>query len=264
MSGGWATPGQEPPHQAPASLPPALPVVGQYPPAPRNPSRRVRGAVIFIALVVVVVAAGVAAIVISSESDDDGGGDGRAVAPVGPGGTVPTPVEFVDPDGRFSLSMPDSWVGMSTRGDVRGLGAATFPDDGERAAQLEQMLSAVPRQIVFVGIDPDTLGTPFVTNTNVVAVPTTSFSDSLDDLEEAAPAEVERTAGASQVGEPTRVALPAGEAVRIEYEAAPLGFVQYYVLEGDTLWTLTMNTDDLDAHDRVFNAIAGTFALGEG
>ena len=63
---------------------------------------------------------------------------------------------------------------------------------------------------------------------------------------------------------PRRVALPAGEAVRIEYESAPLGFVQYYVLEGDTLWTLTMNTDDPDADERVFSAIAATFTLGEG
>ena len=103
-----------------------------------------------------------------------------------------------------SSAMPDSWVGVSTRGDVRGLGAATFPDDGERAGQLEQILSGVPRQIVFLGIDPETLGTPFVTNTNVVAVPTTAVSDSLDDLEEAAPVEVEQTTGASQVGEPGR------------------------------------------------------------
>ena len=69
-------------------------------------------------------------------------------------------------------------------------------------------------------MDPDGLGTPFVTNVNVVSVPKVDIVDDLGDLETAAPAEVELGTDAEQRGEPERVERPVGEALRIEYDLA--------------------------------------------
>jgi hypothetical protein len=256
---GWTPPRSDggvtgPPRPLPVPPPPG---VGGWQPPSSPPRRRRRWVLVVVLALVACAAVGVVAVTSIDDEDDDAA---RPVA-VDPA-DVPPLVPFADPDGEFEISVPESWVAISTRGDLTGRGAQEFPDDAARAGSLDAFLRGLPRPIVFTGMDPDALGTPFVTNVNVVSVPKVDILDDLDDLETAAPAEVEFGTDAEQRGEPERVELPAGEALRIEYDLAEAGaFVQYYVIDGSTIWTVTMSSGDFDAHEALFDAMAATFSL---
>jgi hypothetical protein len=214
---------------------------------------------VLVAVLALVACAAVVGVVaaISSDGEDD------AAPPVAvDSADLPPLVQFADPDGEFEISVPESWLAISTRGDLTGLGDEQFPDDAARGGSLDTFLRGLPRPIVFTGLDPEALTTPFVTNINVVSVPKVDIVDDLDDLETGAPAEVEMTTDAEQRGDPERVELPAGDALRIEYELAEVGaFVQYYVIDGSTIWTVTMSSADFEEHEALFDTMAATFSL---
>jgi hypothetical protein len=173
-------------------------------------------------------------------------------------------VPFTDPSGEFEISVPESWLAVSTRGDLTGMGARLLPDDTARAGMLDAFLAGLPRPIVFTALDAGDLGRSFVVNMNVVSVPRQPWIEDLSDLERAAPVEVEAMTDGTQRGDPERVDLPAGEAVRIEYEMDGAAFAQYHVLAESTVWTMSMNADDFAAYEPTFDAIAATFALTDG
>ncbi len=259
---GWTPPGSDggvtgPPRPLPVPPPPGA---GAWQPPSSPPRRRRRWVLVVVLALVACAAVGVVAVTSIDDEDDDAGRP-AAVDPA----DVPPLVPFADPAGEFGISAPDSWVAVSTRGDLAGVGDREFPDDAARARTLDQVLSGMPRLIVFAAFRAEELGDPFVTNVNIVTLPTPDGADDLDDVEANAPAEVEASTGAEQQGDPTRVTLAAGEAVRVEYAmAGGIEVVQYYVLDGATVWAINMNTADLDEDRALFDAVAATFSLGEG
>ena len=120
----------------------------------------------------------------------------------------------------------------------------------------------MPRAIVFAALDADELGTTFVTNINLVSVPAPAGIDDLSELTADLLAEVEASTDAELRGEAEQVALPAGDAIRAEFRLGALDVVQLYILDGSTVWTLTLNSMELDEHEATFDAVAATFALG--
>jgi hypothetical protein len=217
-----------------------------------------------------VVAGGLAALalglgVVAVVTSDSDGGSSTSESDAADGGPdqadIPDLVSFSDPDGEFEVSVPEEWVAVSMRGDISGTGAEAFPDDEAKSAALDQMLGGMPRLIVFAAVDPTTVGTRFLTNVNVVRVPGPPGGD-LGVLEEIAPREV-AAQGGEQVGEPERVTLASGDALRIEYENEALDaeFVQFYVMDDDMVWTLTFNAADLADYEGLPDAVAETFDL---
>jgi hypothetical protein len=255
---GWTPPGSD---GRVAGLPRPLPVppppgLGAWQPPSSPPRPRRRWVLVVVLALVACAAVGVVAVT-SSDGDDDAA---RPIA-VDPA-DLPPLVRFADPDGEFEIAVPESWLAISTRGDLTGMGDEEFPDDAARGGSLDMFLSGLPRLITFTALDPDELTTPFVTNINVLSVPRHEMVDDLDDLETAAPAEIEMTTPAEQRGDPERVELAAGDGLRVEYElAAGVVFVQYYVIDGSTVWTVTMNSDDFEEHEALFDAMAATFSL---
>lgn len=256
---GWTPPGSDrgvTGPQWPLPVPPP-PGVGAWQAPPSRPRRR-RSWVVVVVLALVACAVVGAVVVVTTSGGKDDAARPLAVDPA----DVPPLVPFADPAGEFEISVPESWLAISTRGDLQGVGDREFPDEDDRARALDQLLSGMPRMIVFAALRGEELGDPFVTNVNVVSVPTPDGADDLDDVEANAPAEVEAVTGADQQGDAARVTLAAGEAVRVEYDTpGGIEVVQYYVLDGATLWSITMNTTDLDDDRALFDAMASTFAL---
>jgi hypothetical protein len=221
-----------------------------------------------VAGVLAALALGLGVVAVVTTDSDDGSSTGETDAgetDAADGGPeeadIPDLVSFTDPDGEFEVSVPDEWVAVSMRGDISGTGAEAFPDDEARATALDQMLGAMPRLILFAAVDPETVGTRFLTNVNLVRVPAPPGGD-LGVMEELAPREI-AAQGGEQVGEPERVTLASGDALRIEYENEALDaeFVQFYVVADDMVWTLTFNATDLADYEGQPDAIAESFDL---
>ena len=205
---GWAPPGSDggatgPPRPLPVPPPPG---VGAWQAAPTPPRRRRPWVlVVVLTLVVCAVVGGVVAVTASDGEDDD-----RARPAAVDPADVPPLVAFADPGGEFGISVPESWVAVSTRGDLEGVGDRAFPDEADRARALDQLLSGMPRMIIFAALRSEELGDPFVTNVNVISVPTPDGADDLDDVEANAPAEVEASTGAERRGIPGGSRWPRG------------------------------------------------------
>lgn len=252
--GGWTAPSAPtaPPSLAPPwSVPPAVPV-----PPTRGMSRGAKVALILgipLGLLVVLV---MVVTLLGTSSDDP------EVVPV----TAAVPESFVrfeDPAGEFTIDIEPEWISLSLRGDLTGLGAKTAPDDPELAAAIDATVAAVPRQLVFAALERETLGTArFVASINIVPVPRDGAS--IDVIEREIPSSVELFgAGDAEV---ERVETSNGDGLRMSYrfeQGGPLSGVeglQYYVLGEETVWVLTLTSDDMAMDQADFEASVAAFA----
>jgi hypothetical protein len=188
---------------------------------------------------------------------------GKGAVPV----TEVVPESFVhveDPDGEFALDLHPAWVGVSLRGDVEGAGARTAPDDPERAAAIDNVVAAVPRELVFVALDGEVLGQDrFVPNINLDPVPRRGAT--IDEYEVGIPHNVEAF-GATDA-EVERVTTSEGEGLRMTYRFSGAGALagvegrQYYFFAEDTVWILTLTSDDMVTDAEHFDDSASSFTL---
>lgn len=172
-------------------------------------------------------------------------------------------VRFEDPAGEFTIDIEPEWISLSLRGDLTGLGAQTAPDDPELAAAIDATVAAVPRQLVFAALDPENLGTAgFVTSINIVPVPRDDAT--LGDIEREIPASVELFGAEDPKVE--RVDMDNGAGLRMSYRfklGGPLSGVeglQYYVLGEETVWVLTLTSDDMVTDRPDFEASVEAFS----
>lgn len=251
----WPSPSAAPAEQQPAwsAPPPAVPP----PPTPK----RSTGAKVVIALVVLVgvllLLGGVVA-VLGGDSDDDEPASTPVESPDAPSSFQ----RFTDPDGQFSLELHPDWIPVPLRGDIEGAGTRAAPDDPERAAALDAMIGTVPRQVVFIAADGERLGSPrFVPNINLIPIPREGAS--LEEVEASAPESV--AAFGATGARVTRTTTASGEALRMTYRFdtdGPLRGVegiQYYLFTPDTVWVLTMTSDDMADDEADFDAAAAGF-----
>jgi hypothetical protein len=172
-------------------------------------------------------------------------------------------VRFTDPGGEFTIDIEPAWIGLSLRGDLTGLGAETAPDDPELAAAIDASVAAAPRQLVFAALDRETLGTArFVASINIVPVPRDNAT--IDDIEREIPASVELFG--AEDPQVARVETSNGAGLRMSYRfevGGPLSGVeglQYYVLGDETVWVLTLTSDDMVMDRPDFEASVEAFS----
>lgn len=172
-------------------------------------------------------------------------------------------VRFEDPAGEFTIEIEPEWISLSLRGDLTGLGAQTAPEDPDQAAAIDAAVAAAPRQLVFAALDPENLGTArFVANINIAPVPRDGAS--IDVIEREIPASVELFGAGDAVVE--RVETSNGDGLRMSYRFEPGGplsgveGLQYYLIGEETVWVLTLTSDDMAGDRADFEASVEAFS----
>jgi hypothetical protein len=179
-----------------------------------------------------------------------------------PAGPVDAPlVAFTDEEGGYSLMVPETWGYASIDGDLAGVGAEAFPDDPQRAQVFEDMASIMPRQMLFLAIDPELMSSQVLPpNVNVVAVPERRVLDP-DELEDLVVDQLE-TVGA-EIDASEVVSMGPGDGVRIEYsflENDSMGLA-YAVLVDGTMWSVTCSAAELESYRQMFDDIGSSLTL---
>lgn len=264
----WVTPGTEggqgpfgagaygsPGPGQPAAQPPGQPWSGPYPPLPPPPPRgnaRLRVVLGLLAVAALIAVTVLVALVLPSEGGDD-------AEPVQPADVDLVP--FRDPQGAYEISVPEDWVSASVEGDVSGVGQEAFPDDPDLAEEFQQRVSALPRVIIFVSVDPREMTRDrFASNVNLVRV-----SESVGGGPEEGVDELRRTVNASggEVVDEGSFPTRSGSATRIEYEMrGPVSGIAYFVAAGGDVWVLTYTSTELEAEEGVADEMAASFAPG--
>jgi hypothetical protein len=172
-------------------------------------------------------------------------------------------VRFEDPAGEFTIEIEPEWISLSLRGDLTGLGAQTAPEDPDQAAAIDAAVAAAPRQLVFAALDPENLGTArFVANINIAPVPRDGAS--IDVIEREIPASVELFGAGDALVE--RVETSNGDGLRMSYRFEPGGplsgveGLQYYLIGEETVWVLTLTSDDMAGDRADFEASVEAFS----
>jgi hypothetical protein len=268
------------PHD-PAAVPWQQPQYGAGPPPP--PGKRWPMLALFGAVVLLVVAIiGVA--VTSGDGDDDTATDDTdepsdSTEPDSPDDTEPddtepddpdgsdTPTDpnaFVDDEGGYAISLPDTWAYTSLHGDLTSSGAAMFPDDPAKADLVQQAIDTLPRAIIFYGVVGEEVGSdPFVTNVNINSTSTPGAGElSYDEFA----TEVRNginLIGATVTGDEP-FTLAGAEGIRVEFdydESLGASGVQYSAIVDDELWVVNFASADVASHEAEFDEIASSFEL---
>lgn len=252
----WATPSAwDPFAQQSWGGPPPTPV-----PPPKSGMSTGRKVALTVGAIVGVLAVLATVVALLGTSSDD-----TDAAPASEPVEVPASfVPFEDPEGEFALSVDPGWINLSLRGDVTGLGAATAPDNPARAAAIDGAVAAAPRQVVFGSLDTDRLETGLFVP-NIILMPLPRDGATIEEIQAEILLSVEAF-GASDA-HVERVQTSEGDGLRMTYrfsEGGPLAHVegiQYYVLDADTVWVLTMTSDDMATDRPAFHASATSLVL---
>lgn len=285
---GWQYPGGEPPsgsgpYGAPPPQPPQPPPSappgaswgqpGYGAPEPPPPSPRKTWPIVALVGAVALLVAAIVGVLVTSDSGDDTATDDT------PGTTEPSdpsdpedpddpdgpsdPNAFVDEEGGYALTMPDSWAFSSLHGDLSEVGSEMFPDDPAKADLAQQSASALPRAIIFYGVVADEVGDPFVTNVNVNVTSTPGAGDlSYDEFSSQVKQGIGTIGATVTADEP--FTLAGAEGVRIEFdydESLGASGVQYSAVIDDELWVVNFASTDVAAHLEDFQRIAQSFEV---
>jgi hypothetical protein len=195
--------------------------------------------------------------------DGSDGADGADGAALEAGATRLHRVEAAD----FSLRLPSDWRDVSGPEAL----ATELEAFGEENPEIEGYLRTVVENdlIEFFAFDPDVEG-GFATNVNLIRF-RIDGTPSFDEWSEGVVAEAE--ALPTRVGdvEHTREELPAGDALRIEYEnefetdagETTVATLQYVLVADGRGYVVTFSTvpAQVDDYDRVFRAAAESFRV---
>lgn len=261
-------------------------------PAPPSGSNTAGTVLIAVVVLAIVVFIGVGAVVVTTDDDGSSAASGdetlgrrtpstetdstqvttttQVTPTTQPGGAPPAHEEvpaaedlvlFQDTEAGYEMLVPGEWASTSLHGDLTGRGDELFPDDPAKAAELDLILTSLPRALIFMSVDPELLGTrSFVTNLNVVSIPEGRALDG-------AALERETILGLEAFGaEITSTEVYAsqyGEAVKALYEIPSAGSsgLQYNFLQGGNFWSITLSAVDAHAHEVWGDEMADSFTV---
>jgi len=166
------------------------------------------------------------------------------------------------PDGGFAVSLPSAWTVLDLSGtDVNALAdqvhkeLPNLPD-----AVLQQFLTLARQGAVFFAVDPTTFDNGFVTNVNVVKVP--SVGTGTTDLLSGLVRSQLQSLGAT-VLDTAAVKLGGAPALRVTYllpvGGSTLNGTQYYITGPKAAYVLTYSSRDPDR--TLADAIAAGFVV---
>ena len=191
-----------------------------------------------------------------------------SVAPLGTTGRI------VDDSNGYAITLPDGWVRIDlTQQDVEAVVQAGLEAMSPEAADLlvSQISAMTAAGMKFFAIDRDGATLEYVPNVNILSIPTGGLSLNL--LEQTVVAQLEGTLqNVEGEIESERVALPAGESLRITYvlgmDAAGVPGVnaavhQFLILGETTGYFVTVSGPNTEEFAAEALAIASTFELLE-
>jgi hypothetical protein len=173
---------------------------------------------------------------------------------------------FVDEEEGFALALPEEWteLDLSDPNLQDALDAAAEANPGP-AGQIEQARAVAESGGVLFALDTTSPGGP--TSFSVIKGPVASSAEAIEGIAE----EQLEAQGAENVS--TEILdLPAGEAVRVQYdltingpggEAVVIYGIQYAVPRSDATWTFTFSTTDPEADEATADAIMESFTAAD-
>jgi hypothetical protein len=176
------------------------------------------------------------------------------------------PNAFVDEDGGYEITMPDTWAFTSLHDDIDTAGERMFPDDANKAAAIQASVGALPRIINFYGVVADEVGTkPFVTNVNINVTDAPGGSDlEYEELASQVRQGIEMVGAEAASDEPFTIAGHEGVKIEFNYpEALDASGVQYSVIVDDRLWVVNFASGDTPGHADEFDTMAESFRVTE-
>jgi hypothetical protein len=183
-----------------------------------------------------------------------GGGSGHPAQ--APTATAPDAVTFHDPGGQFTLSVPGTWLVVSTRTDASTIGTETFPRDPIAATAIQRAADALPRSAVLLGFIRADMGSGhFATNLNLIKYSGYEFRVVVPAMR----SQIAQFGG--KVASITNMTIGGRAAARVNYRLATgIDGAMYVVDGGSTVWELTFSTTQLLDPAR-FDPIASTLRL---
>jgi Flp pilus assembly pilin Flp len=172
---------------------------------------------------------------------------------------------FEDPDGAFALALPKGWVTVSLdAADLENAGAQ-YSNDPKVAEAIDAAIAAAAGNVLFFAIDGGDTNDAFVANLNVLSFPAGGVADTgslLEQIDSFVRPQLESLgvtgfraqgySGSSLLGAEVSYAAPPGTNASAEG-------LQYYLVDGGTVWVLTFTTDHLQDDRASFEQVAATF-----
>lgn len=146
----------------------------------------------------------------------------------------------------FTITLPSTWLPLvDTHGMIKSNINALQADNPALATLLDDQLSTlndVPVSLVAFDLAPETLRTGFATNLNVMKQPIPA-GFSLEYVVQFSADQLEQVLGLSGSTQSTKVLLPAGEAILLDYELTGQAVArQYYLLHDQAVYILTFTS----------------------
>jgi len=195
---------------------------------------------------------------------DDGGGDGGGSPEPAAGMTRHEVKEH-----GIAIGLPDDWRAVSPGEVLSDKEMQELGGENPSIAPYLEAVSGPKSPIKFFAFDPD-VKKGFATNLNII-VAGGAEGASLDDLAEAAVAEIEKLPTVTSEIKEDRVDLDAGEAVRLRFQqrfkaegsAVEVSTTQYGLIVDGTSYILSFTTlpEQLKAYEDDFGAAMQTFKV---
>ncbi len=153
---------------------------------------------------------------------------------------------YTSKEDGFAVTLPPTWLPLvESRGLVKASFKSLQEDNPAMAALLEDQLSTlddVPVSLIAFDLAPETLNTGFATNLNVIKQPIPA-GFSLEYVVQFSADQLEQVLGLSGAAESTKVVLPAGEAIMLDYELSGQAVArQYYLMHDQAVYILTFTS----------------------
>jgi len=174
---------------------------------------------------------------------------------------------YTSAEDHFAITLPALWLPLvESRGVIKTSIETVQEDNPTMAALLEDQLSTmgdVPVALIAFDLAPETLSTGFATNLNVIKQPIPS-GFSLDYVVQFSADQLEQVLGLSGTAESTKVRLPAGEAIMLDYALSGQAVArQYYLMNEQTVYILTFTAaaSVADSSIILFNEMMQSFTF---
>ncbi len=170
-------------------------------------------------------------------------------------------------DDGFALTLPPSWLPLAeSRGIVQASITTIEQDNPAMAALLAEQLAAmsdIPVSLIAFDLAPETLSTGFATNLNVIKQPIPA-GFALEYVVQFSADQLEEVLGLSGAATSTKVLLPAGETIMLDYTLDEQAIArQYYLLHDQAVYILTFTsaTSLANSSTVLFNEMMQSFTF---
>ncbi|MCB0186223.1 MAG: hypothetical protein KDE31_18265, partial [Caldilineaceae bacterium] len=190
--------------------------------------------------------------------------DGAAAVTI-PADLFGSAAAYVSPADGFSIVLPATWLPLAeTYGVIAASIDALREANPALATMLEEQLSTIgnlPISLVAFDLAPETLRTGFATYVSVIKQPIPAGFP-LEYVVQFSADQFEQVLGLSASAESTKITLPAGETIMLDYTMANQAITRQYDLMNDQalyVVTLTAAATLADASSLQFNEIMQSF-----